>query len=191
VKVGLFFGSFNPTHVGHLIIANFMVELTDLDQVWLVISPQSPFKKKATLLDKYDRLHLAQLAIGDNDHLRCSSIEFNLPQPSYTVNTLAYLTDQYPQHKYSLLMGSDNLETLAKWKNYETILSYYNIKVYRRKGHDGGEFKDHANVEMVDVPLLNISASFIRQCIKEGVSVQYAIPDKELAYIDEVNLYRQ
>ncbi len=190
MKVGLFFGSFNPTHVGHLIIANFMVEFTDLDQVWLVISPQSPFKKKASLLDKYDRLHLAELAIGDNDKIRCSKIEFDLPQPSYTVDTLAYLTEQYPQHSYALLMGSDNLETLHKWKNYETILQYHEIKVYTRKGHNGGELKDHPQVTIVDVPLLEISASFIRHCIKEGYSVQYAIPEKEFQYIREMNLYR-
>lgn len=190
MKIGLFFGSFNPPHVGHLIIANFMVEMTDLDQVWLVISPQSPFKKKSTLLNEYDRLHLAELAVGDNDTIRCSNIEFGLPQPSYTADTLAYLTDKFPQHGFSLVMGSDNLETFHKWKNHETILNYHTIKVYQRSGHDGGQYKDHPHVQMVDVPLLNISSSFIRKCIKNGVSVRYAIPGQELAYIEEMHLYK-
>lgn len=168
-----------------------MVELTDLDEVWLVVSPQSPFKKKSTLLNEYDRLHLAELAIGDNDHIRCSNIEFSLPKPSYTSETLAHLTDKFPQHSFSLIMGSDNLESFHKWKNHETILQYHRIKVYRRKGYDGGHLKDHASVQLVEVPLLNISASFLRNCIKEGLSVRYAIPEKELAYIEEMHLYQK
>ncbi len=190
-RIGLFFGSFNPVHNGHMIIANVMATQTDLDEVWLVVSPQNPLKPRKTLARDYDRLHLVHLAIGDNPHLRASDVEFGLPRPSYTIDTLTHLREKYPQHEFALIMGSDNLQTLPRWKNYELILRDYRIYVYARPGHEEGELAAHPHVQMVpDVPLLRLSASYIRQCIRKGYSVQYMVPDAVFRYLEESGLYK-
>ncbi len=177
MKIGLFFGSFNPVHNGHLIIANYLCETTDLEKVWLVVSPQNPLKAKETLLSEYDRLHLINLAIADNPNLLASNIEFKLPRPSYTIDTLTYLSEKYPQHQFCLIMGSDNLETLHKWKNYELLLRNYPIYVYKRRGAVENPYANNPNIRLLDFPFLDISATFIRQNLKNGVNMQYFLPD--------------
>lgn len=189
-KIGLFFGSFNPIHIGHLIIANFMATQTDLNEVWIVVSPQNPFKQKKSLANNYDRLHLVELAIAGNSRLRTSKIEFGLPQPSYTVDTLAYLKEQYPEKQFSLIMGGDNLATLHKWKNYELILRYHDIYVYQRPGYETDKYEFYPNVKSFDVPLMQISASYIRKCIKEGHSVRYLVPDPVFDYLASSSMYK-
>ena len=190
-KIGLFFGSFNPIHVGHLIIANYMATQTDLSQVWFIVSPQNPLKPKSTLARDYDRLHLVRLAIEDNALFRASDIEFSLPKPSYTIDTLAYLTEKYPDKEFALIMGGDNLGTLHKWKNYELILRDYSIYVYRRPSYDLGQFSTHPKVKVFDVPLMQVSASYIRNCIKKGYSVQYLVPEAVFEYLSSSSLYRK
>ena len=189
MTVGLYFGSFNPIHNGHLIIANYICETTDLDKVWLVVSPQNPLKPKDTLLKEYDRLHLINLAIDNNKNLKASSIEFKLPRPSYTIDTLTHLKEKYPQHTFVLIMGSDNLVTLHKWKNYELLLKNYEIMVYRRRGFEENPYPQH-RVSILDFPYLDISATFIRDNIRKGVSMQFFLPEKVWDYIDGSNLYR-
>ena len=191
MKIGLFFGSFNPVHVGHMIIASYMAEFTDLEQVWLVVSPQNPLKKKQSLAPDYDRLHLAQLAIGDHPKLRASNIEFNLPKPSYTIDTLTYLREKHPEHEFVLIMGGDNIATLDRWKNYELLLRDYRIFVYKRPHYVPGDLAEHPHVELFEAPLLDISATFVRQCIREGRSVRYLVPDAVYAYLETSHLYRQ
>jgi len=189
---GLFFGSFNPVHIGHMIIANYMATQTDLQEIWMVVSPQNPFKNKRSLANNYDRLHLVKAAIGDNEKIKASNIEFDLPQPSYTVDTLIYLKEKYPDRKFALIMGGDNLASLHKWKNYEVLLRDYHIYVYQRPGYELGELENHASVTVLDtVPLMHISASYIRKCISEGNSVEYLVPDRVLANLEESGLYRR
>ena len=171
MKIGLFFGSFNPVHVGHMIIANYMATYTDLDKIWIVISPQNPLKQKSSLAKDYDRLHLVQLAIGDNSRLHASNIEFNLPKPSYTIDTLTFLKEKYPDKEFVLIMGGDNLATLHKWKNYELILRDFHIYLYKRPQYELGELEKHPHVHHFEAPLLDISATYIRGCIKEGKQV--------------------
>lgn len=189
-KIGLFFGSFNPVHAGHMIIANFMATQTDLDEVRMVVSPQNPLKEKKSLAKDYDRLHLVQLAIGDNPCLKASKIEFDLPKPSYTIDTLTYLREKQPQHEWVLIMGGDNLATLHKWKNYEIILRDYAIYVYQRPAYKLGELENHPSVSIWEAPLMQISASYIRKTIKAGKSVQYLVPDAVYDYIERSNLYK-
>jgi nicotinate-nucleotide adenylyltransferase len=190
VKVGLFFGSFNPVHNGHMIIANYIRETTELDKVWLVVSPQNPFKEKQNLLNEYDRLHLIQLAIGDNTNLRASSVEFKLPKPSYTIDTLTHLREQHPEHEFSLIMGGDNLASLHRWKNYELILKNHDIYVYKREGAIENPYADRASVHFLDVPLLDISATFIREHIQQGHSMQFFLPEKVWEYVRDYRLYK-
>ncbi len=190
MKIGLFFGSFNPIHIGHLIIANYMAANTDLDAVWLVVSPHNPHKEKSTLADDYTRLHLVDLAIENNLRLQSCDIEFNLPQPSYTCDTLAYLNEKYPKDKFVLIMGGDNLATLHKWKNYEWIFKNYPIYVYNRPDADISAYQNDANVRFFDVPLMEISATFIRQLIQKDCSVRYLVPDKVAEEIYKANLYK-
>jgi nicotinate-nucleotide adenylyltransferase len=190
-KIGLFFGSFNPVHIGHLIIANHMAELADLHQVWFVVSPHNPLKPRQTLAKDHDRLHLVRIAIEDNPKLLASAIEFSLPKPSYTIDTLVYLKEKYPFDAFALIMGGDNLVTLDKWKNYEIILRDYNILVYRRPGIGSSAFDDHPNVQFFDAPLLDISATYIRQGLRNGQSMRYMLPDPVFHYLDTCKMYRE
>jgi nicotinate-nucleotide adenylyltransferase len=190
LKIGLFFGSFNPVHNGHLIIANYICETTGLDKVWLVVSPQNPLKQKETLLKDYDRLHLINLAIENNPNLQSSNIEFKLPKPSYTIDTLTYLNEKYPQHQFTLIMGSDNLVTIHKWKNYELLINNYPIIVYKRRGFEQHPYPGLSNIQLLDFPFLDISATFIRDSIKKGISMQYFLPEPVWQYIQQSNLYK-
>ena len=189
-KIGLFFGSFNPIHVGHLIIANYMADQTDLDQVWLVVSPHNPLKKKSSLARDYDRLHLVRLAIEDNLILQASNIEFDLPQPSYTIDTLAYLKEAHPEDEFYLIMGSDNLKNFHKWKNFELILRDYGIYVYNRPGYEFGPYAQNNNVRAFEAPLMQISSSYIRKSLKNKHSVKYLLTDPVHSYIMNSGMYR-
>lgn len=188
-KIGLFFGSFNPIHIGHLIIANYMANFTELDEVWFVVSPQNPFKEKKSLGNMYDRLEMVNLAIEGLEKLRASNIEFNLPQPSYTIDTLVYLQEKYPNNDFVLIMGEDNLAGLLKWKNADIILRDYRIIVYPRPGYDGGDLKNHPSVTMTDTPVMELSSTFVRKAIKENKNIKFFIPDKVLEFIDKKGLY--
>jgi len=190
MKIGLFFGSFNPIHTGHLIIANYMANHTQLDQVWLVVSPQNPLKQKSDLINSYDRLEMARLATENSKNIRVSDIEFSLPQPSYTIDTLTHLKARYPEHEYFLIMGSDNLSSLRKWKNYELLLRDFRILVYPRPGTEHPDLADHPSVELTDTPLMELSATFIRQAIKKKKNIQFFVPDQVLTFIESKNLYR-
>jgi nicotinate-nucleotide adenylyltransferase len=190
MKVGLFFGSYNPIHTGHLIIANYMANFCDLDEVWLVVSPHNPFKDKRKLTNMYDRLEMARIAIENSEHLKVSDIEFNLPQPSYTVDTLAFLNEKYPGKTFSLIMGADNLASLKKWKNYEVLLDNYKIYVYPRPGIDVSEWEAHPAIQITDTPIMEISSTFIRKAIKENKNVQYFLPDPVIAFIESKNMYK-
>ncbi|APD06625.1 nicotinate-nucleotide adenylyltransferase [Flavobacteriaceae bacterium UJ101] len=191
MKVGLFFGSFNPIHIGHLVIANHMVEFTTLDEVWFVVSPHNPHKKKSSLLDDYHRLEMVRIAIGENYKLRASDIEFSLPQPSYTVDTLAYINEKYPTYNFSLIMGMDNLDTLHKWKNYEVILENHEIYVYPRIGSGDNNLVEHPNIHIVeDVPIMQISATFIRKAIKDGKNIAPLLYPDVWNFLEKNNFYR-
>ena len=181
MKIGLFFGSFNPIHIGHLLIGNTMVENTDIQQVWYVVSPQNPFKKKKNLLHEQDRYDMVYAAIFDNNSLRVSDIEFRMPRPSYTIDTLTYLSEKYPQHEFSLIIGEDNLSHFDKWKNHEQILAYYKLLVIRRgEGSRQTPFHTHKKVQFVDAPKMALSATFIRNAIKDDKSIRYLVhPDVE------------
>lgn len=191
MKVGLFFGSFNPIHKGHLMLANYMLDHTDLDRIWFVVSPHNPLKKKDTLLNEKQRFHMVNLAIGDNTKLRASNIEFKLPQPSYTINTLTFLKEKYPKHEFALIMGADNLENFHKWKNYEEILKGFQIYVYPRKESDGGTLNDHPQVKSVNAPFMEISSTAIRQAIKEKKDVRLFLPEAIRQYIKEMHFYEK
>ena len=191
MKVGLFFGSFNPVHNGHMVIANYLAEYTDLDQVWMVVSPHNPLKPAGSLLNDYQRLQLVETAIGSYRKIKISKIEFGLPKPSYTINTLVHLQEKFPEHSFVLIMGSDNLHTFHKWKNYEQILEHYEIYAYPRPGFDGGDFKQHSKVKFIPAPLMEISSTFIRNAIKEGKDVRFMLPEKVHDHIDDMNFYKK
>ncbi|MDQ7947605.1 MAG: nicotinate (nicotinamide) nucleotide adenylyltransferase [Pedobacter sp.] len=190
LKTGLFFGSFNPIHVGHLIIANYMATFTGLKEVWLVVSPHNPLKQKSGLANMYDRLEMARLATENAPQLKVSDIEFKLPQPSYTIDTLAYLHEKYPDRQFVLIMGADNLASLKKWKNYEILLDNYQIFVYPRPGAAITEWKDHPSIIFTQTPEMEISSTFLRTAVKEGKNIQFFVPDAVLDFIDKKNLYR-
>ncbi len=192
MKIGLFFGTFNPIHIGHLTIANHLVEYTDLDQVWFVVTPHSPFKKKNSLLDDHQRLEMVYRAVKDYPKLRQSDIEFNLPQPNYTVNTLTHLEEKYPDHSFALIMGEDNLKSFHKWKNYQVILELHDLYVYPRmsEGKAETEFEDHPKIHHVDAPIMELSSTFIRKSIKEGKNVRPMLPEHVWEYLDEMNFYK-
>lgn len=189
-KTGLYFGTFNPIHIGHCVIAQHMLEFTDLDEVWFVVTPHNPHKKKSTLLDDYQRLHMVQIAVEDNYQLQVSNMEFDLPQPSYTATTLAHATEKYPDREFSLIMGADNLETFHKWRNYEWILENHQLYVYPRIESDGGELKNHPMVKITDAPIMQIASTDIRNAIKDGKNVSFMLPEKVWKYIDKELFYR-
>ena len=191
MKIGLFFGSFNPVHVGHMVLANYMLEYTDLDKIWFIISPHNPLKKKNSLLDEKHRLQLVNLAIGDNTKIKASDIEFKLPQPSYTVVTLAYLKEKYPKHEFALIVGEDNLLNFNKWKNYEEILKHHQLYVYPRPHTEKSEFHNHAQIKLVNAPLMEVSSTEIRKAIQEKKDVRYFMPNPVWEYIKEMHFYEK
>jgi nicotinate-nucleotide adenylyltransferase len=196
MKIGLYFGTFNPIHIGHLIIANHMVENSTLDQIWMVVTPHNPLKNKNTLLEDYQRLELVFLATEDYPKIKPSDIEFKLPQPNYTVNTLAHLQDKFPKHTFSLIMGEDNLKSLHKWKNYEVILQNHEIYVYPRintiaTSEENILIKNNSKIHLIDAPIVEISSTFIRENIKKKKNVQPLLPSKVWDYIDHNNLYKK
>lgn len=190
MKIGLYFGSFNPIHVGHLIIASHILNETDIEKVWFVVSPHNPFKESASLLNEYDRLYLVNKAIERDDRLRASDIEFSLPKPSYTAHTLTYLSEKYPDHDFTIIMGSDSFQNLNKWKNAEAIIANYPLLVYLRP-----QFEFHntigAQATMLEAPLLEISSTYIRQCIGKGKSIKYLVPDSVREEIEKSSFYKK
>lgn len=191
-KIGLFFGTFNPIHVGHLTIAHYMAEFSDLEEVWLVVTPHNPHKKKKTLLDDIHRLSMVRIAVEDYPNLKASNIEFDLPQPNYTVNTLAHLEEKYPDHHFCLIMGEDNLKSFPKWKNYEAILKLHEIYIYPRisGGEVPDQLKDHPKIHRIDAPIMELSSTFIRKAIHEGKNIRPMLPCEVWKYLDEMNFYR-
>lgn len=189
-KIGLFFGSFNPIHVGHLIIAEYIVEHTELKEIWFVVSPRNPLKNKQSLLNDKQRLYMVNIAIEDDPRFRSCDIEFKLPQPSYTVNTLLRLAERYPEKEFCLIMGEDNLDCIEKWYNYQYILDNYQIYVYPRDDYKTEKKRELPNIHYVDAPRIGISASMIRQGIKEKKTVKYLMTEKVAKYVDEMGLYR-
>lgn len=190
-KVGLFFGSFNPIHTGHMIIAGYMLHFTDLDDVWFIISPHNPLKEKSTLLADYHRYMMVQIAIEGNPRLRASNIEFKLPQPSFTIDTLIRLEEKHPDHQFVLIAGTDIFPTFHKWKNYEVLLENYRFYIYNRPGYDSGSYASHPHVVTFSAPLMEISSSFIRQAIQEGRDIRYFVPEKVYTYIREMHFYEK
>jgi nicotinate-nucleotide adenylyltransferase len=204
MKIGLYFGTFNPIHVGHLVIANYMAEFTNLEQVWLVVTPHNPLKDKSSLLNDRNRFALVQEAIFENSKLKASDVEFQLPKPSYTVTTLTYLQEKYPIHEFSLIMGEDNLRSLHKWYNHDVILQKHKIYVYPRvlttqeedevkviSNHMLNDYRSHKNVIICDdAPVMKVSSSFIREAIKNGKDVRYLLTEPVYKYIDEMNFYK-
>jgi nicotinate-nucleotide adenylyltransferase len=189
MRIGLFFGSFNPFHIGHKAIGSYIAQNTEVDQVWYVVSPQNPLKQKSSLLDQYHRLQIIRRDIENQNDLFVSDIEFSLPTPSYTIDTVVNLSEKHPEHTFSLIMGGDNIKTLHKWKNYEQILENYFIYVYPRYGFDFKLSHKHV-VYLKEVPMMDISAMFIRESIKNGKDMSSFIPYKAWKYIDEMNFYK-
>lgn len=189
MKIGLYFGSFNPVHVGHLIIANHLTNNTDLKQVWMVVSPQNPLKPSASLLNEYDRLHLCRTAVEGANSIKISTVEFKLPKPSYTVDTLVYLTEKFPNHEFSVVMGSDSFGNLSKWKNFEVIIKNHPLYIYNRPGFPVDNTIG-ATITIVDAPLLEISSTHIRKLIKDGKSIRYLVPDIIKDEIEKNNYYK-
>ena len=190
LNVGLFFGSFNPPHIGHMAIANYMVEFAAINQLWFVVSPQNPLKEQGSLLKEYDRLELVRLAVEGDQRFRVSDVEFRLPKPSYTINTLNYLKEKFPDHTFTLILGSDNLENFNQWKDYQIILDNYKIIVYPRPGFSGENVPRHKNIIFIEAPLMDISSTFIRNSIKAGKDVRYFVTTPVWEYMDKMNYYR-
>lgn len=190
MKVGLFFGSFNPIHIGHLILANYIIEDTDLDELWFVVSPQNPLKSKKSLLHEHDRYDMVELAIRNYPKMRVSDVEFSMPRPSYTIDTLIYLREKYPGYDFILIMGEDNLMSLPKWKNYKTLLKNHRIIVYPRVFELGREAILHENITKINAPIIELSATEIRKMIKENKNVQPMLPSGVFEYIDKMGFYK-
>ena len=196
-KIGLFFGSFNPIHIGHLILANYILENSDMEELWFVVSPQNPFKDKKSLLNDHNRLDMVQLSVKNYPKMRASNIEFSLPKPSYTIDTLTYLNEKYPDYSFALIMGEDNLKSLPKWKNYEKLVSDYQIIVYPRtfKGNistslNDSELRNHENISLINAPIIELSATEIRKMIKEGKNVRPMLPPEVFEYLDGSSFYK-
>ena len=187
---GLYFGSFNPVHLGHMAIANYLVEFTEIDQLWFVISPQNPLKKKQTLLHDFYRYDLLEIALGKDNRFRISDIEFRLPKPSYTIDTLTYLKEQNPNKEFVLIMGSDNLQSFHKWKNYEYIATNYTRYIYPRPESENIDYNKHKNIRLVDAPLIEISSSFIRNAIAQGKDIRHFLPEKVYNHIIKMGFYK-
>ncbi|MFM7646136.1 MAG: nicotinate (nicotinamide) nucleotide adenylyltransferase [Sphingomonadales bacterium] len=190
MKIGLYFGSFNPIHNGHLIVANYILNETDLDKVWLVVSPQNPLKKESTLLNEYHRLHLATLATERDSRIKPSDIEFSLPKPSFTIDTLVYLKEKHPHHEFRIIMGADSFQNLTRWKNYQTLIAQYEILVYPRLGYTV-ENAIGARATIIDAPMLQLSSTYIRDCIASGKSVRYMLPDSVIEEIERGGYYKK
>lgn len=196
-RIGLYFGSFNPVHIGHIAIAGYMTEFAGLDQVWLVVSPHNPLKKKETLLNDHHRLYMTELAIGDNDRLKASDIEFRLPVPSFTIDTLTYLKEKFQKNEFALVMGEDNLYTLHKWKNAKELVKYYSFYIYPRPGTAQPphillqELLEKADIHFVNAPLMEISSTFIRNGIKAKKDMSYFLPSAVWKYINEMHFYEK
>ncbi|MBP2833379.1 nicotinate-nucleotide adenylyltransferase [Aquimarina sp. U1-2] len=192
-NIGLYFGTFNPIHIGHLVIANHMAEFSDLDEIWMVVTPHNPFKKKSSLLDNHHRYEMVFRATDSYPKLKPNDVEFKLAQPNYTVHTLAHLQEKYPQYQFNLIMGEDNLKNFHKWKNYEVLLNSHKIYVYPRiaKGNIENEFKNHHNIHRVDAPIMEISSTFIRKSIASSKNVRPLLPSTVWRYIDEMNFYKK
>ena len=192
-KIGLFFGSFNPIHIGHLILANYILENSDMDEMWFVVSPQNPFKEKKSLLKDHNRLDMVQLAVKNYPQMRASNVEFSLPTPSYTIDTLTYLQEKHPEYSFSLIMGEDNLSSLHKWKNSEILIKNHHIIVYPRV-FDGekndAEYLQHENISMIKAPVIELSATEIRNMIKEGKNVRPMLPPEVFEYLDGSSFYK-
>ena len=188
-KVGIYSGSFNPIHHGHVMLANYLVEFSDLDELWFVVSPQNPLKQKANLLDDDERLKMVQLAVGDDPRFHVSDIEMHLPTPSYTINTLTALSDQHSDYQFVFICGMDSLQNLPRWLDYQKILDNYELLVFPREGYDGGELINHPSVTVLETPILEISSTFIRNCIKEGRDVRHFMPERAFAYLREKHFY--
>ncbi len=190
-NVGLFFGSFNPVHIGHMVIANYMLEFTPMDELWFVVSPHNPLKKKESLLEGHHRLEMVRLAIGDHFKMKASDIEFGLPQPSYTINTLAYLREKCPNIHFILIMGGDNLGTFHKWKNYEQILEHFSIYLYSRFEQEDSKLALHPSIQHFEAPRMEISSTFIRQAIKNKKDVRHFMPPASWEYCEEMHFYER
>lgn len=190
MKIGLYFGSFNPIHHGHLIIASYILNNYPVDQIWFVVSPQNPLKSSTALLNEYHRLHLVQLALEEVPNMRASDIEFRLPRPSYTIDTLTYLQEKYPAYLFSVIMGGDSFKNISHWKNHEVLISRYELFVYRRPGFDMQISTNYANIHLIDAPYLEISATQIRENIKSGKSIRFLVPEKVRDEIERNGYYR-
>ncbi|MDO6737721.1 nicotinate (nicotinamide) nucleotide adenylyltransferase [Wenyingzhuangia sp. 2_MG-2023] len=192
MKVGLYFGTFNPVHVGHVILANHMLHYTDMDEIWMVVTPHNPHKKKSTLLENYHRLEMVYKATEDFEHIHPTDIEFKLKQPNYTIDTLVHISEKFPNYDFGIIMGEDNLKSFHKWKNYEVILEHYQVFVYPRIGSSQKEndLVNHPKVKVVEAPIIEISSTFIRNAIKNGKSVKHLLPCKVWEYIDLMNFYK-
>jgi nicotinate-nucleotide adenylyltransferase len=189
MHIALYFGSFNPIHHGHLIIANHVLNNTDAQKIWFVVSPHNPLKETSSLLNENHRLHLVQLAIEEQPKFVASSIEFKLPKPSYTIDTLTYISEKYPQHTFTVVLGGDSIQNITKWKNYETLLANYKIIVYQRPGFTAA-IMQHPNISIIDAPLLDISSTHIRNCIQQKKDIHYLVPTAVREYIAENNYYK-
>lgn len=190
MNIGLFFGSFNPIHIGHLIIANHILNESEIERVWFIVSPQNPFKGQKTLLNEFDRLHLVRLAVENDNRIKCSDIEFGLPKPSYTADTLAFLSEKFPDYRFSIIMGSDSYQNLNKWKNSESIISNYHIYVYKRLGHDVKDL-GKSQPHILKAPIIEVSASLIRSNIQNGKSIRYLVPETVREEIETRKFYKK
>lgn len=190
-KTGLFFGSFNPIHIGHMAIANYMVEFTDLVEIWFIVSPHNPLKEKKSLLGDYHRLHLVKLAIGDDPRFRASDFEFHLPQPSYTIDTLVRLEEKYSDREFVLIAGTDIFPSFHKWKNYEQLLLNYPFYIYNRPGYEVGKYRENLNIRLFSAPLMEISSTFIRESISKGKDMKFFLPAAVHKYLTEMHFYEK